>query len=53
VQEHLSDEKVVHPLFGKTEIVPFEFRNEYKSAQTFQLIIDDPDYPITGTVYNV
>jgi len=32
IQEHLNDEKVIYPLFGKTEIVQFEFRNEYSTG---------------------
>ncbi|KAM3132665.1 hypothetical protein pb186bvf_015210 [Paramecium bursaria] len=41
IQDYVSNEKVIHPPFGKLEIIPYEFRNPYETAQTFNLIITD------------
>ena len=32
IQSHLSDEKVIHPFFGKAEIIELEFKNPYATG---------------------
>lgn len=32
IQDHLSDEKVIHPFFGKVEIIELEFRNPFATG---------------------
>lgn len=32
IQDHLSDEKVIYPIYGKLEIVPLEFRNPFSTG---------------------
>ncbi|CAD8074841.1 unnamed protein product [Paramecium primaurelia] len=48
IQSHLSDEKVIHPFFGKVEIIELEFRNPYATGQNFVISIDDQEVKCSG-----
>jgi hypothetical protein len=38
-----SEERILNSFFGRSEIVPFNFKNPYQAGFTFQVSIDDPD----------